>query len=618
MEEIEEELRTVLAHITPRPGTVPFYSTVTGEPIDTTTLDAGYWYRNLRGTVRFETATRALVAKGFRAFVEVSSHPVLVPGVEETAQASGVGPVVVTGTLRRDEDGPARFLEALARLHVQGVAVDWPALLGRDSGWPLDLPTYAFQRQRFWLESGWGGGDPAVLGLTGVDHPLLGAQADIPATGGVLFTSRWSLWSQPWLADHSAAGVTLVPGTAFVDLVVRAGDEVGCGVLAELVIEAPMAVPEQGGVQVRVTLGEADESGQRTVEVHSRAEDTGPETTWTRHVSGRLAADQPAADFELTQWPPVGAVPVEGAAERAYADMAETGYGYGAAFRGLSRVWTRGEEVFAELVLPEEAGKPDGFGVHPALLDACFHGGVFRDSDEERQLVMPFVWNDVRLFATGATALRVHLSYQGSDTVALRLADAAGAPVASVGSVVARPVGTEQLRSSSEVSGGRMFEVVWDRLSVRPVERGPGFVSVGSVGDVRALVGGVGVPEVLVLEVVGGGRVDASGVRELTGWVLEVVQAWLGEPELGGSRLLVVTRGAVGVGGEAPVDLAGAAVGGLLRSVQVENPGRVVLVDVDVDGGVVSGELLAAVVGLDEPQVAVRGGVCFARRLGRV
>ncbi|MGW8358623.1 SDR family NAD(P)-dependent oxidoreductase [Streptomyces wedmorensis] len=617
VEEIEEELREALAGITPRAGTVPFYSTVTGEPVDTTTLDAGYWYRNLRQTVRFEEATQALVAAGHRVFIEVSSHPVLVPGIEETIEASGVGASVVTGTLRRDEGGPARFLEALARLHVQGVGVDWAAVLGGNPGWPLDLPTYAFQRQRFWLESGHGAGDPSVLGLAGVDHPLLGARAEIPATGGVLFTSRWSLWSQPWLADHSAADMALVPGTAFVDLAMRAGDEVGCGLLSELVIEAPMGVPEQGGVQVRVSVGEVDEAGQRTVQVHSRVEDAGPDTEWTRHVSGRLAPEVAHADFELTQWPPAGAVAVEGAAERAYAEMAETGYGYGPAFRGLSRVWTRGEEVFAELALPEEAGKPDGFGVHPALLDACFHGGVFRSSDAERQLVMPFAWNDVRIFATGATALRVHLAYQGPDTVALRLADAAGVPVASVGSVVARPVATEQLRSSSDASGGRMFRVVWERLSVRPVEAGPGFVPVASVEDVRALVAGAGVPEVLVLDVAGGQGADATGVRDLTGGVLEVVQAWLAEPTLADSRLLAVTHGAVAIGGEeSPADLAAAAVGGLLRSAQVENPGRVVLVD--VDAAVESRELLAAVSVLDEPQVAVRDGVCFVRRLARV
>ncbi|MGW8358622.1 type I polyketide synthase, partial [Streptomyces wedmorensis] len=378
-----------------------------------------------------------------------------------------------------------------------------------------------------------------------------------------------------------------------------------------------LVLPERGGVQVRVSVGEVDEAGQRTVQVHSRAEDAGPGSAWTRHVSGNLAPEVAHPDFELTQWPPAGAVEVEGAAERAYAEMAETGYGYGPAFRGLSRVWTRGEEVFAELVLPEEAGKPDGFGVHPALIDACFHAGGFRTdtAGQEPKLILPFAWNDVRIFATGATALRVHLSFQGSDTITVRMADGTGAPVASVGSWIARPVTSEFSRS--DVSGGRMFRVVWERLSVRPVEAGPGFVPVASVEDVRALVDGAAVPEVLVLDVVGGQGVDAAGVRALTGGVLEVVQAWLAEPALAESRLVAVSRGAVAVGGEeSPVDLAAAAVGGLLRSAQVENPGRVVLVD--VDAAVESRELLAAVSVLDEPQVAVRDGVCFVRRLARV
>uniref|UniRef100_UPI003D75E546 polyketide synthase dehydratase domain-containing protein n=1 Tax=Streptomyces parvus TaxID=66428 RepID=UPI003D75E546 len=168
----------------------------------------------------------------------------------------------------------------------------------------------------------------------------------------------------------------------------------------------------------------------------------------SRHVSGRLAPEVAHADFELTQWPPAGAALVEGAAERAYREMEETGYGYGPAFRGLSRVWTRGEEVFAEVVLPDEAGGPDGFGVHPALIDACFHAGGFRTdtAGQEQKLVLPFAWNDVRIFAVGATALRVHLSFQGPDTISVRMADGTGAPVASVGSWIARPVTSELSR----------------------------------------------------------------------------------------------------------------------------------------------------------------------------
>ncbi|MFQ6148297.1 type I polyketide synthase [Streptomyces seoulensis] len=447
---------------------------------------------------------------------------------------------------------------------------------------------------------------------------MLGAVVEVPASGGVLFVSRWSSGSFPWLADHAVAGTVLVPGAAFVDLVVRAGDEVGCGLLGELVIEAPLVLPERGGVQVRVALGEVEESGQRTVEVHSRAEDTGPGTPWTRHVSGRLAPEVAHADFELTQWPPAGAVPVEGAAERAYKDMAETGYGYGPAFRGLSRVWTRGEEVFAELVLPEEAGKPDGFGVHPALIDACFHAGGFRTdtAGQEPRLVLPFAWNDVRIYATGATALRVHLSFPGPDTITVRMADGTGAPVASVESLVSRAVRSDQVRAGSGVVNDQLFRVAWGPTSVKHRGGSLDAVSVATAEDVRALAAETEVPGILLLDVVGDEPADAAEVRDLAGQVLEVVQAWAAEPALADSRLLAVTHGAVAVEGEdAPVDLAAAAVGGLLRSAQAENPTRILLID--TDDSEASLRVLPDVLASRELYVALREGVVLAPRLVR-
>ena len=306
VEAIEDRLREALAGVAPRPGRVPFYSAVTGGPLDTAGLDAGYWYRNLRRTVEFDAAVRSLAADGHGVFVEVSPHPVLVPAVEEVLEECADDPAVVTGTLRRGESGPRRFTAALAGLHVHGVPIDWEAAVGTSAGWPVDLPTYPFQRERYWLDGGGGSPDAAGLGLGTVDHPLLGAVAEVPGSGGVLFTSRLSLRTHPWLADHSGAGMVLVPGTAFAEVVVRAGDEVGCGRLDELVIEAPLAVPDRGGVQVRVGIGEADGSGQRPVQVHARREDAEPGEGWTRHASGRLAPDDGAPDFDLVEWPPQG------------------------------------------------------------------------------------------------------------------------------------------------------------------------------------------------------------------------------------------------------------------------------------------------------------------------
>ncbi|MFJ2876494.1 type I polyketide synthase [Streptomyces sp. NPDC087298] len=150
VEEAEEELFGALEGVEPRTGAVPFYSTVTGELFDTAGLDARYWYRNLRQTVRFEETVRELARRGFDAFVEVSAHPVLVVGVQETLEAAGA-PGVVCGTLRRGEGGVRRLLTSLGEAWVAGVGVEWSRLV--PAGKAVELPAYAFQHRRYWLDS---------------------------------------------------------------------------------------------------------------------------------------------------------------------------------------------------------------------------------------------------------------------------------------------------------------------------------------------------------------------------------------------------------------------------------------------------------------------------------
>nr|WP_083737807.1 type I polyketide synthase [Amycolatopsis keratiniphila] len=146
---IHDTLMTALAGITARPGEIPFYSTVTGALIDTAELDTGYWFRNLRHTVRFEQAVRALLDDGHDAFIEASPHPVLTVGVQETIGDHGA-PAVVLGSLRREDGGRRRLLTSMAEAHVAGLAVDWTAV---QSGNRVELPTYAFQHERYWLEA---------------------------------------------------------------------------------------------------------------------------------------------------------------------------------------------------------------------------------------------------------------------------------------------------------------------------------------------------------------------------------------------------------------------------------------------------------------------------------
>ncbi|SDM36922.1 Acyl transferase domain-containing protein [Allokutzneria albata] len=427
VEELREELLALLDGIEPRATSVPFHSTVTNTVVPGTELNAEYWYENLRQTVRFDDAVRALAG---HLFVECSPHPVLTAAVNATT----------VGSLRREDGGFTRFLTSLAEAYAHGAPVDWSTLL---RGNPVPLPTYAFQRERFWLDgSAPSPTDAADLGLVAPEHPLLGAATALPESGGFLFTSRISLSSHPWLADHAVRGAVLLPGTGFVELAVRAGDQVGCDLIEELVLEAPLEIPADGtGVRLQVAVAAADETGRRRITVHSLSHED-----WTLHAAGVLCVG--AGDGRaLTQWPP--------AAEEidladAYETLGNNGLDYGSTFRGLTRAWRRADEIFAEAALPEGV-EHDGFGLHPVLLDAGLHALVLDGAE------LPFSWHDVALHSTGATATRVRLT-RSSAGVSVVVADTAGNPVLTARSLVMRPV-PERLHGRRRAEG----------FAVRPV-----------------------------------------------------------------------------------------------------------------------------------------------------
>ncbi|WP_345598300.1 polyketide synthase dehydratase domain-containing protein, partial [Streptomyces marokkonensis] len=318
-----------------------------------------------------------------------------------------------------------------------------------------DLPTYAFQHQRYWLNPVASNGVPGLS----AGHPLLDIVANVPETGGVLAAGRLSLAAQPWLADHVVSGTVLLPGAALVELAIRAGDEVGASTLRELVIEAPLVVPDQGAVRVQVSVGE-ERDGVRPVAVYSRPDDAESGADWTRHASGQLGTDAPTAGQELAVWPPEGAVAVD--VTDLYEELAGRGYGYGPVFQGLRAVWKREGEVFAEVALPSgEEEVAGGFGLHPALLDAALHAGAFSGAEESdgEGLFLPFAWSGVSLYASGASSLRVRLTSSGPEALSLDLADGAGVPVASVESLVLRVVSGEELKVSG--AGESLFRVEW-------------------------------------------------------------------------------------------------------------------------------------------------------------
>ncbi|HTF53703.1 MAG TPA: SDR family NAD(P)-dependent oxidoreductase, partial [Pseudonocardia sp.] len=575
---------------------------------------------------------------------------------------------VVTGTLRRDDGGAARLMTSLAEAHVHGVAVDWTTVLPA-APW-VELPTYAFQRQRYWPKPATASAVGATsLGLGAADHPLLGAAVDLAGSQGLLFTGRLSLRSQPWLADHAVAGTVLLPGTAFVELAVRAGFQAGCPRLEELTLAAPLVLPPDGAVRLQVIVSAPDERGHRAVEVYGQVEESAGEGVWTRHATGLLASAIPATDpgyDDFRVWPPQDAEAVDLTGH--YEAQAEGGYAFGPTFRGLRAAWRRGSDVFAEVALPDEATDDAArFGLHPALLDSCLHAaglaadawaGLFTLGQDE--VLLPFAWTGLSCYVAGATRLRVRLRQDvDSGGIALVATDTAGTLVVSADSLVLRPVAAGALQPVGGGLNDALFAIewapvsvtpgvtpgaaIWDVLGADPFELAAGVTAPGTemrtFADLTALAQAVEVgaatPDLVFASIdsniesgagldAGAGRTGAAmdpaeSARHLTAEVLELVQQWLALDVLASARLVIVSRGAVATeAGAAVADLPAAAAWGLVRSAQSENPERLTLVDLPAtvaDGGTF-GALVVAL-GCGEPELVIREHVAFGRRLVR-
>ncbi|MFI1161950.1 SDR family NAD(P)-dependent oxidoreductase, partial [Streptomyces sioyaensis] len=652
MDPMLDDFRTIAAGLTYSEPRIPVVSNVTGRTATASELTTpDYWVTHAREAVRFADGIRALADDGVTTYLEIGPDAVL------TAMAPTALPDDTTHhfipLLRRNHPEHTETLTALARLWTNGHPVNWTTLHTTTTPTqPINLPTYPFQRRRYWLEATPDAGNVAILGQDPADHPLLGAVLHRAGSDETILTGRVSLQTHPWLADHAISDSVLLPGTALVELALHAGHHTGTPHLEELTLQAPVVLPSEQALHLQITVGASDTADRRTVTIHSRPHSSDAHTDsapWTQHAQGALAPQLPLheSDSGLALWPPAEARPVP--VHDLYEELAAQDYHYGPVFQGLKAAWQHGNDVYAEVVLPDEAhGDVGAFGLHPALFDAALHAADLGDGDvstapgagaERSGMLLPFAWEGVALYASGATRLRVRITRTAENTLSVVAADAQGEPVASVRSLVLRPVDAEQLRLRRVPEGGHqpLYTVdwqPWDRpvtadgraeiLAVRPAGSYAGAAE--WVAGVEALLPATVPAEVVVhcdevAATPGGVSPElATAVRAATGRVLALLQRWLVDERFAASRIVLVTRGAVAATrpGELSEDvrhLAGSAVWGLVRAVREEHPGRVALVD--VDGTPESQKALAAVVASGEPEVALRGGAAFVPRLVR-
>ncbi|WP_189220592.1 thioester reductase domain-containing protein, partial [Streptomyces ruber] len=631
MDGMLEEFRTAAKRITYHAPALPVVSTLTGRIATGDELrSADYWAEQVRGAVRFADAVRTLHEEGATTFVETGPDGVL------TALVQGVltdrpGTTAIA-LLRRDRPEPGTLAAGLGRLHATPARPDWSAYFAGTGARRVQLPTYAFQHQRYWVDTPEPRADASDLGLRPAEHPLLGAALLLDERDEAVFTSRLSLRTHPWLAEHTVDGTPVLPAAALVELAIQAGDEFGCTTLDDLTAEAPLALPADAGVHLRVTVGASDASGRRQLAVHSRPDDTG--ASWVRHAHGLLSAAPLVAPPapETTPWPPADAraLPVDDVRTR----LAAAGTVHGPAYEGLTGLWERDGELFAEIALSGTAAEQAGaYGLHPALLHTALQPLLPAD-----RAATAARWRGVRLHATHATAVRAHLApADDGGTFAVRLLDAAGRPVAEADAVTVRPLSAGEVATARLRPHDALFATDWTPAAVPPdagrntrwavldAAAGPDTPAYATVAEAAAAIG-AGAPVDAVRVRLASARADTgspASVRDTTGRALELAREWLAEDTLSDVPLVVLTSGATtAADGDDITDLGAAAAWGLLRSAQSEAPGRIVLVDLPSGTGDVTDAaapaLLSGLLATGETQAALRHGTALLPRLTRV
>ncbi|MFJ7152411.1 type I polyketide synthase [Streptomyces sp. NPDC100445] len=412
MEPVLDELRAVAARLRYRPATVPIVSTLTGAlATDRLLATPDYWVDQARHAVRFADAVTTLRDQG------AVTHLELGPGGVLSAMALGtLGPDsrgCVT-TLRRDTPEDTAVRAALAELHVRGVPVDWTAVLGRPA--PAvgpDLPTYAFQHQRYWVR-GDAPTDAEALGARAAGHPLLGGVVEVPGTHGgtgVVLTGRLSGRGPGRFPGVRTDEDTTVPVAVLLDLLVRAGDEAGGGTADRITVDAPLVVPAHGHLQLRVFVDAPGPDGRRDVTVHSRPAGRAGEP-WLRHAHATLVPGVPQHASDLRAWP---------------AEPAEA-----SAVPGVRGLWRQSGEVLADIALPDDlAEEATDFALHPVLLDTALRLAA-ETAHGDASAGSPGECATLAVYAEGATELRVRVTLADGGHL-VELADSDGRPVALLG-----------------------------------------------------------------------------------------------------------------------------------------------------------------------------------------
>jgi acyl transferase domain-containing protein/acyl carrier protein len=592
MDPMLDAFETAAAKVTLSPPTIGLVSNLTGRLAGAEVTRPDYWRRHVREPVRFAGSIDTLQQEGYRVFLELGPTPVLTGMARRGRAADGT---TWLPSLRQGKDDAATMLDSLGQLHVRGAQVKWGALFGSGRR-RIDLPTYPFQRQRYWRTFS----TPRTrLGPLRASHPLLGGA--LPSALPI-YEAELDLARQAWLGDHRIFDVTPFPATGFLELVLAAAREaIGASDLRveEVAIGEPLLLPASGAATVQVIVTPAGEG--HAVKVHSREGSEGP---WRLHASAMVARGAGAPEEPRPQPPGQAQSP-----EEYYAALDARGAHYGPSFRGLTELAHAGREASGRVRLPAALAAA-GYRMHPALLDAGLQliGAALAGSEAAGDMHVPVALDRYRLFRDGVSEARCRVAVVDDPAGGLRadltMFDEAGT-IAELRGLRLQRVSEAALRRASQRSRPDwLYEVAWRPAphprAPRPTAPGRWLVlSEGELGDAFAERLDEQGAQVEVLR-----RGDQGGLGERARGAAGVVSFWAVAPAaafapdqpaallsstlslaqaLAGSDtpLWLVTRGAQAIAGSLP-DLAAApawALGGVIAS---EQPGRrCVRVDLD-------------------------------------
>ncbi|WP_315833555.1 type I polyketide synthase [Bradyrhizobium prioriisuperbiae] len=635
MEPMLEEFRRVAEQVAYQPARIGMVSNVSGQAAGDELSTAQYWVKHVREAVRFADGIGALHASGVMEYLELGPRPTLL-GLVPACLPMGANEPVLLSSLRSERAEAVTILEALGAHHARGGRVQWEGVFP-GGGKRVELPTYAWDRQRYWLEGS------ALQGRAGeaTGHPLLGVRVSL-AGGKVMYETVLSRGEHGWLYDHRVGEAALMPGAGLCELV-RAGGEHCLGEAVEvlsLVLQAPLVLPEHGGRRVQVLVSEED--GRTEVSVYSQPSDASAATEWTLHASSevrRLRLEAvPRLDLAAVRARCAERVEVA----QAYETLASLGLDYGAAFRGLQSLWVGTDEALGEVVLPDGVEGAERYGIHPALLDAAFHS-LLRIG-EVSSLHLPFAMDRVVVHAQGAAAAWVHVRARPEAAgeasegllVDVTLSDAQGDVLVEVVGLRSRAAEESSL-PRSEGTANALYQLGWspspspqvsapsgrwvvvagqDEASAAVVDRLRQAGAECTCVDVSGLSAALPADHVVCLWGRGAEVEDAEAAQRVASAGLSMVQL-LAQQERA-PRLWWVTRGAVSVTAAEASEVAQASLWGLGRTVMQEHPELgCTLVDVEATADMAEEIVRELSSADDEQEIAWRAGERHVARLRR-